>query len=240
MSDLQHVAFIPDGNRRFGRAELGDATLGHQAGTKTVETIVAELKAQGIRYATFYIFSTENWQRSTAEVDFLMELFVQYFGEREEIKTRYKDDRVAIRFIGRRDRVPRAVREALEHVEQETATTDPTLTITFALDYGGRDELVRVVRRLLWRIVTFRQNPFRVTDATLTGLLDTAGVPPPDLVIRTSGEQRLSGFLLWQAAYAELYFASVPWPAFDAAALRTALDWYRTRERRFGGDSGAV
>ena len=232
----QHIAFIPDGNRRYGRENLNDAEAGHMAGVETIKTLVDAARKTGIPYVTFYVFSTENWKRTNEEVSYLMKLFHRYFAD---YKNNLGEDNITIKFIGRRDRISDSLRKIIKLVENATKHDNPACTVTFALDYGGQDELVRAFKRMIKKLLTLRLNPFKLSTATISDNLDTAGIPPPDLVVRTSGEQRLSNFLTWQTAYSELYFTDTHWPAFDKQSFKQALDWYATRERRLGGDSKA-
>lgn len=219
----QHIALIMDGNRRWARKNGIPQLEGHRRGYARSKDVTDYCLEVGIPYCTFWAFSTENWKRERKEVDYLMRLLEEKLSE--EIA---EFQRKGIRFVhlGRKDRVPDTVRELLVRAEAETATND-RLTVCMAIDYGGRDEIIRAIQKGL-------QEESDWTDANFSLLLDTAGVPDPDLVIRTSGEQRLSGFLLWQCAYSELYFTETCFPDFDQNALQLALDEYSRRHRKFG------
>lgn len=233
MSDLKHLAIIPDGNRRFGRAHLEGASAGHKAGVETFGEILKEVKRLKIPYLTFYAFSTENWKRSEEEVSYLMDLFAEYFTGK---KTEMIENKIEVRFIGRRDRVPQAVFKMMEDLETTTKLDDPELIATFAIDYGGHDELVRAFQKLNKKITAGELLVDDLSTADIEEAIDNADLPPPDLIIRTSGEQRLSGFLLWQSAYSEFYFANVNWPEFTIENLHEAIMSYESRERRLGGN----
>jgi undecaprenyl diphosphate synthase len=232
----QHVAIIMDGNRRFGEHTYHDPYKGHEAGAHAAEEIIRECVRMRIPYLTLYAFSTENWKRSRKEVGYLMNLFRTFFTEKGSELIR---EGVRIRFIGRRDRLPKDVRGAMTLLEMRSKN-GTKLTLTVALDYGGRDEIVRAAGRLLLKALTLRANPFALTQEAFAACLDTADLPDADLIIRTGGEQRLSGFLLWQSEYAELYFTETPWPAFDRDAFFEALSAFHVRERRRGGDAPAL
>lgn len=212
-----------DGNRRAGEADFGDKLRGHAEGVERAEEIVRTAGERGIKCVTLYAFSTENWKRSQEEVDTLFSLFRTSFSSHLE---RLMADGVCVRFIGRRDRLPEDMLDMMSSLE-ERSKDNQELTLNVALDYGGRDELVRATERLL-------ASGTDVSESALAAALDTAGIPDPDLIIRTGGEHRLSGFLLWQSSYAELYFTDTYWPHFTQIEFDKALDWYATRERRMG------
>jgi undecaprenyl diphosphate synthase len=217
-----HVGIIMDGNRRAGEESFGGRLLGHREGVETALTIVRATQARQIPYLTLFAFSTENWKRSEVEVTLLMELFREFFDQHVEAFMR---DHIAVRCIGRRDRLPADIVERIVSIEQRSPQS-ATLQVQIAIDYGGRDELVRAFNKV--------REHATIDEAAISVALDTAGVPDPDLIIRTGGEHRLSGFLLWQAAYAELYISDVLWPHFSEAEYGNALTWYGERERRHG------
>lgn len=221
-----HVAIILDGNRRWAKARGLNPWEGHRVGIEAIDRTIAHAIERGIRYLTVYGFSTENWKRSTAEVKFLMDFFEKTLKERGE---KWHAQGVRLRHLGQLDRLPVSLRLVIEKdVEKSAANT--TLTFGLCLSYGGRDEIVRAVRRLLQQGVGVNS----VTEELLASALDSAGVPDPDFIIRTSGEQRLSGFLTWQSVYSELYFTPTPWPDFNEQSFDDALEWYADRARRFG------
>jgi undecaprenyl diphosphate synthase len=223
----RHVAIIMDGNGRWARGRGLPRLAGHRAGTENIRRIVTECVEQGVRYLTLYAFSTENWSRPAHEVDGLMRILGEYI-DRET--RRLHDQGVRIRHLGRLDGLPAGlVRKIQAAIEQTAANT--RLTLAVALNYGGRAEIVDALRA----IVAAGVAPDQIDEGCVAAYLDTRGMPDPDLVIRTSGERRLSNFLVWQAAYSELWMTPVFWPDFGPAHLRQALDDYAGRERRFGG-----
>jgi undecaprenyl diphosphate synthase len=224
-----HVAIVMDGNGRWAGAKGLPRNKGHEAGEAALfDTVEGALDA-GVSWLTVYAFSTENWRRPAAEIRFLM-------GFNESLLVRRSHELhergVRIRFIGRRNRVPPRVRRRVEEAEALTAA-DTRMTLSVALDYGGRDELVRAARRLADDVRAGRA-PRRVDERAIAARLDEPGMPDVDLLIRTSGEYRISNFLLWQIAYAELYFTPVLWPDFNRRELFAALLDYQGRQRRFG------
>lgn len=226
----QHVAVIMDGNGRWAARRGLPRTAGHREGVKRAKEVVQACGEKGIRVLTLFAFSTENWRRPTDEVGFLMQLFEESL--RREVRS-LVDKNVIFRVIGRVDELPAGVRREIEHGERETAR-NTGLVLNLALNYGGRAELVDAARDLVRRVQSGELGPGDIDEASFAAGLYTAGLPDPDLVIRPSGEQRLSNFLLWQAAYAELYLTPALWPDFTAAELDRALAAYAGRERRFG------
>lgn len=226
----EHLAIIMDGNGRWAEKRHLSRIAGHRQGVETVQTIVAECLRLGIRHLTLYAFSSENWGRPRDEVDALMRLLATFL--QRQFKRLHKQ---GIRFtaIGELERLPDRIRSILEKTIQETAGNN-ALTLTLALSYGSRNELTRAARRLAEKVAAGQLDPTAIDEDCLASELDTAGFPDPDLVIRTSGEMRISNFLLWQAAYAEFYFAEVFWPDFSVKQLHAALEEYARRERRFG------
>ncbi len=226
----QHVAIIMDGNGRWAELHGLQRHEGHAAG---IEPIRASLRAAiryGIGYLTFYAFSTENWGRPAQEVDALMELFCQcVIHETPELQRQG----IRLRTIGDNTRFSEKVRSHLARAEEHTAAGD-RLTFILALNYSSRDEITRATRQIAARAAAGALDPERIDEATLSAALDTAEYPDPDLVIRTSGEKRLSNFLLWQASYAELYFPQVLWPDFSEEEFDRAIAEYDRRDRRFG------
>lgn len=226
----KHVGIIMDGNGRWAQ-QRGRARLeGHRAGADVVRDITTFARELEIPYLTLYSFSVQNWQRPALEVAGLMNLLVE-FCERER-PTLMKNN-IRLHSIGRRDRLPESARAAVEKLEQETAP-HLAMTLTLALDYGGREELVQAFRNLGQQVHDGALQLDQVTAHTVAAALSTAALPDPDLVIRTSGEVRLSNFLLWQLAYAELHFTETLWPDFTRADFTTALTDYAQRQRRYG------
>ena len=226
-----HVAVIMDGNGRWAKNRNWPRIVGHRKGAERCRELVAACPDLGIRYLTVYAFSTENWSRTTEEVLGLMSLFGRYI-KREA--ARIKKEGVRMRFIGDRTPLDPKLRALFDWIEAETAEND-RVHLTVAINYGGRDEIRRAARSVAQAVASGELAAEAVTDATLTAHMDTAGLPDPDLVVRTSGESRVSNFLLWQAAYAEYVFTPVLWPDFTPEIMKTILDAYGQRERRFGG-----
>ncbi len=221
-----HISFIMDGNGRWATARGLPRLAGHKAGVESLNKLVEELVKLQVPYASFYAFSTENWGRSAEEVSGLMALLEVYFTHE---LARLKAHNIRLRFLGDHTAtspLPQKVREIIQRADAETASNTGTVLL-IAINYGGHDELLRATQRLA-------DAGTKITTETLTAALDTAGIPNPDLLIRTSGEQRLSGFMPWQLAYTELYFTPTLWPDFTPAALHEALEWFTTRQRRFG------
>ena len=226
----RHVADIMDGNGRWAQARGLPRSEGHRAGAKSVQRILKACAEFGIPYLTLYAFSTENWQRPKAEVDTLMRLLRTFLADREKDLHKNKTRLLA---IGQLERLPEKTRTVLEKVIAATAQyTEQTLIL--ALSYGGRDEIVRATQALARRVQAGTLAPEAITEETLGGALMTAGIPDPDLLIRTSGEMRLSNFMLWQLSYAEIVVTPCLWPDFDQAEFKQALAEYGRRGRRFG------
>ena len=227
----QHVALILDGNGRWAKKRGLPRTAGHKKGCEAVENIVEVAARMGIRYLTVYGFSTENWKRPEEEVSTLMQLFRFYAKRLQKIAMA---NNVRVRMIGERSRFAPDLQKAIEGLE--TSTKDNTgLTFVIAVNYGGRDEITRAVRRMTQDAKNGIIEPSDITEDMVASYLDTAGMPDPDLMIRTSGELRLSNYLLWQLAYAELYVTDCLWPDFDREELENAIRAFNRRDRRFGG-----
>lgn len=231
MNIPQHVAIILDGNGRWAKAKGMPRNYGHAQGSKNVERICEEAWRLGIKYLTVYAFSTENWNRPQDEVDALMNLLRRYM--KTCLTTAAKND-MKVRVIGDITRLDEDIRSRILELEEATKNNGG-LNFQIAINYGSRDELVRGIRRLAQDCVDNKQDPAEITEAVIERYLDTHGIPDPDLLIRTSGEQRLSNFLLWQLAYTEFYFTDVHWPAFTKEELIKAIEQYNRRDRRFGG-----
>ena len=227
----RHVAIMMDGNGRWAQMRGRPRLVGHHAGAKRVREVVEACRDLGIGYLTVFAFSTENWRRTQAEVAGLMLLFKRYI-RRETQDLRRANIRV--RFIGDRVRLEPALVDLMDALE--IATADNTgVNLTIALNYGGRDEVARAAKRLAHDVKAGRLDPRQITDETFPRYLDTHVLPDPDLVIRTSGEARISNFLLWQSAYAEYEFVDTLWPDFSAEEFARVVGRYAGRERRFGG-----
>lgn len=226
-----HVAIILDGNGRWAKAKGMPRTYGHVKGCANLETICDDVKDLGIKYLTVYAFSTENWKRSRDEVEALMKLFRSYLKKCVKIAERNK---MRVKIIGDTSVFDEVIRERIHYLEEVSKDYDE-LYFQIALNYGSRDEITRGMRRMAQDAAEGKLIPAQITEETIEGYLDTAGVPDPDLLIRTSGELRLSNFLLWQLAYTEFYFTEVPWPDFDKQELIRAIEKYNQRDRRYGG-----
>lgn len=227
----EHVAIILDGNGRWATKRGLPRSMGHVEGCKTLERMVEVASDMGIRYLTVYGFSTENWKRSTEEVGALMNLFRYYMKRIIKIAQR---GNVRIRMIGEKSRFAPDIIAGID--EMEASTKDNTgMTFVIAINYGGRDEITRAVRHMMADAKNGVLAPEDVTEQTVTSYLDTADFPDPDLLIRTSGELRLSNYLIWQCAYTEIYVTDVLWPDFSKEELERAIAAYNKRDRRFGG-----
>lgn len=230
MNVPNHVAIILDGNGRWAKAKGMPRNYGHVQGAKTVEVICEEAYRMGIQYLTVYAFSTENWKRPADEVDALMKLLRNYM--KTCLKTAAKNN-MCVRVIGDKSGLDEDIRTRIDQLEE--ATKDNTgLHFQIALNYGGRDELRRAFGRLASKAVQGQLDPDSITEDDISNALDTAGIPDPDLLIRTCSEQRLSNFLLWQLAYTEFYISPVPWPDFTKEELVKAVEAYNHRDRRYG------
>ena len=226
----QHVAIILDGNGRWAKAKGMPRNYGHAQGSKNVERICEEAWRMGIKYLTVYAFSTENWNRPKDEVDALMKLLRNYM--KTCLKTAAKND-MKVRVIGDIEPLDEDIKKRIG--ELEAATVDNGgLNFTIALNYGSRDEMTRAARRMAQDCAAGKLAPETINESVFESYLDTHGIPDPDLLIRTSGEQRLSNYLLWQLAYSEFYFTDVPWPDFTKDELVKAVEEYNHRHRRFG------
>lgn len=226
----QHVAIILDGNGRWAKAKGMPRNYGHAQGSKNVERICEEAWRMGIKYLTVYAFSTENWNRPKDEVDALMKLLRNYM--KMCLKTAAKND-MKVRVIGDIEPLDEDIKKRIS--ELEAATVDNGgLNFTIALNYGSRDEMTRAAKRMAQDCAAGKLSPETINESVFESYLDTHGIPDPDLLIRTSGEQRLSNYLLWQLAYSEFYFTDVPWPDFTKDELVKAVEEYNHRHRRFG------
>ncbi len=227
----RHVAIILDGNGRWAKAKGMPRNYGHAQGSKNVERICEEAWRMGIKYLTVYAFSTENWSRPKDEVDALMKLLRNYM--KTCLKTAAKND-MKIRVIGDITKLDEDIRNRIQELEEATKNNGG-LNFQIAINYGSRDEIVRAVRNLAEDVREGKVSPEEIDEACMESYLDTHDIPDPDLLVRTSGEQRLSNYLLWQLAYTEFYFTEVPWPDFTKEELVKAIEQYNARDRRFGG-----
>ena len=227
----KHIAIIMDGNGRWAKKRFLPRTAGHKAGVETVRKVITECKRLGIKHVTLYTFSTENWKRPALEVETLMTLLQSYLKkEVEELNI----NNVKLTAIGDIEKLPKSCLDELKRAMELTKDNDgPNLNL--ALNYGGRYDITEAVKQISRDIENHKLNSDDITEETIKNYLSTKSIPDPDLVIRTSGEQRLSNFLLWELAYAELYFTDVYWPDFDEKELQRAIYAYQNRDRRFGG-----
>ncbi|HYD72887.1 MAG TPA: isoprenyl transferase [Candidatus Binatia bacterium] len=231
----RHIAIIMDGNGRWAKQRNRPRTFGHSEGVEALRRTVEAAGELGVTHLTVFGFSTENWRRPVEEVNALFDLLRLYVARDLD---RLVKEGVRVRVIGERGGLQGDIAEIIENAEARTRQND-SQNLTIAFNYGGQDEIARAARRLAQDVADGKLDPGDVTAARFESYLDTAGLPPPDLLIRTSGETRLSNFMLWQAAYTELVFLDVLWPDFDRAALEEAIDIYNKRERRFGGSDPA-
>jgi undecaprenyl diphosphate synthase len=232
MKDLKisHLAIIPDGNRRWAKQRMMKPWEGHvKSGTyENLKALFEEARKHGVKYLSFWGFSTENWKRDKKEVDIIMRLILKGLHEFEE---NVETDGVRFVHIGRKDRMLKKLVQTIDSLEKKTAKYDG-LCVLLCLDYGRRDEIVRTVNKIL------KAGEKEIDAEEFEKYLDTAGIPNPDLIIRTGGERRISGFMPFQSDYAELYFTDTYFPDFDVGELKKAFGWFFGRDRRFGGDSG--
>lgn len=226
----RHVAIILDGNGRWAKKKRMPRNFGHTQGSKNVEKICEKAYKMGIEYLTVYAFSTENWKRPKEEVDALMKLLQTYLDT--SVKTSSKNN-MCVRVIGDRSKLSEEIRKSIETLE-EASKNNTGLKFQVAINYGSRDEILRAVKALISDVKKNNTEIDHIDETVFKNYLDTKDIPDPDLLIRTSGEQRLSNFLLWQSAYTEFYFTDVLWPDFDEKELRKAIEYYSSRTRKFG------
>ena len=226
-----HVAIILDGNGRWAKSKGMPRTYGHIKGCENLEKICSMAKELGVKYLTVYAFSTENWKRSREEVDGLMKLFRNYMKKCLKISA---ENKMRVRVIGDPRAFDEDLQQKIKELEEFSSQFDE-LQFQIALNYGSRDEIRRAVQDMARDVKSGVLNPEEITEEKISDYLDTKGLPDPDLLIRTSGEERLSNYLLWQLAYTEFYFTDVPWPDFDKEEFVRAIEKYNGRDRRFGG-----
>ncbi|KXL53192.1 ditrans,polycis-undecaprenyl-diphosphate synthase ((2E,6E)-farnesyl-diphosphate specific) [Anaerotignum neopropionicum] len=227
----KHIAIVMDGNGRWAAKRALPKKAGHKAGAEAFERLITDAKEIGIEHITVYAFSTENWRRSEEEVAAIMDLMRYYLKNSFQ---RFLKDNVRMHIIGDISRLDEDIQEQIREVEEKSKAKDG-MTVHIALNYGGRDELRRGITQIAEKVAIGELSPQEITEEIIAAQLDTAGVPDPELVIRTSGEERISNFLLWQIAYSEFYFTDVLWPDFGKKDLEEAIYYYQNRERRFGG-----
>ncbi len=227
----KHIAIIMDGNGRWAQQHHLPRTEGHSAGAQRVLDLMNDIHKYRIPFVTLYAFSTENWKRSKEEVDFLMELLVRFLEENAE---RMLENKIRLRVTGRMEELPPVCVEKLRSVLEKTAV-DYEYTLILALNYGGRQELTDAMRSMAEKVKNGTLSPETITEETIAQHLYLPDIPDPDFMIRTSGEERISNFLLWQLSYAEFYFPACYWPDFDSQQFEQAINVYKNRNRRFGG-----
>ena len=225
-----HIAIILDGNRRWARNKNIPTLQGHTAGAKNLEKIANYCSKIGVKYLTVYAFSTENWKREKEEVDYLMKLFAKYINDFDR---KFKDATARIRLAGDITRLPEYLQEKVKNIEERTKN-NTGLTVNLCINYGGREEIVNATKILAEKVKKGELNIEDITEEMIGQNLRTGDAPDPDLFIRPGGETRLSGFLLWQSSYSELYFANPLWPDFNEEELEKAIDEFNKRKRRFG------
>ena len=230
----EHVAIVMDGNGRWAKMRGLPRLAGHKRGVETVRNIVEACPDFGVKYLTLFAFSTENWKRSDEEISGLMQLFRNYMAREAE---RLIGSDVRLRFLGNRSRLPDDILNMMNDLEERTKDRTK-FGLNIALNHGGRDEITRATQRLAQKVALGELNADDITEELVAQHLDTAGLPDPDIVIRTSGEYRISNFLLWQAAYAEYEFVDALWPDFTDKMLGEILERFGTRERRYGAAVG--
>ena len=228
----RHIAIIMDGNGRWAKKRGLPRKAGHAVGAETFRRIATYCKNLGMDYLTVYAFSTENWKRSDEEVGAIMGLLEKYLHESVE---KMEKDRIRLKILGDTTALSPAIRGLIEKTDAIAARLPGCFQANVCLNYGGRDEILRAVRQFAADCAAGEKKPEDLDDAMFSGYLDSRGIPDPELIIRPSGELRLSNFLLWQCAYSEFYFTDVLWPDFDEAELDKAIAAYRQRDRRFGG-----
>ena len=231
MNIPKHVAIILDGNGRWAKSKGMPRNYGHTMGAKNVETVCKAAYDLGIEYLTLYAFSTENWNRPEGEVDALMKLLESYL--KNCIKTADKNN-MRVRVIGDTAKLSEKFQAQIAELEKASAKNSG-LNLQIAINYGSRDEMIRAMKKMAEDLSEGTLAKEDISEQIFQNYLDTAGIPDPDLLIRTSGEQRLSNYLLWQLAYSEFYFTDVPWPDFHEKELKEAIEAYNRRDRRFGG-----
>lgn len=226
----KHIAIIMDGNGRWAKERKLPRTIGHRYGVETIREIVRECNALNVKYLTLYAFSTENWKRSTDEVSALMKLLVEFLrSEFDELN----ENNVVINHIGDISKLPKICQDELKSAYDKTKN-NTGLTLNLALNYGGRDEIIRAVKNIVQEVQSKHLLVEDINESLISRSLYTSGMPDPDLIIRPSGEYRLSNFLLWQCAYSEFWYSDIKWPDFKREDLKKAIYDYQNRDRRFG------
>lgn len=226
----EHIAIIMDGNRRWARRKGLPIQLGHSQGVKALEKVAVACEERGVKYLTVYAFSTENWNRSKEEVDYLMDLLAKNVSDFDK---RFDGRDVRIKSVGDKSRFPENLLKGINEIEERTKN-NKGLTVNVAINYGGRDEIVNATKKIVEDIKNQKIKESDINENLISSYMYTSGEPDPDLMIRTAGEIRTSGFLTWQSTYTEFYFTDVLWPDFDEKELDKAIDEYNSRKRNFG------
>ncbi len=230
----QHIGFIMDGNGRWAKNRGLERSAGHKEGAKTFRRIGEYCADVGIKYITFYAFSTENWNRPKSEVLALMKLFKEYLREGDDRVAENDIRQMRLRFIGEREKLPKDLLKLIEKAERETAKYDK-MTVNIALNYGGRAEITHAVKEISQMVKSGEISVDDITEEMVNNHIYTAGQPDPDIIVRPSGEFRLSNFMTWQSAYSEFWFSDILWPDFTEEDVNKILEDYQNRNRRFGG-----
>ncbi len=235
MNSLRHVAIIMDGNNRWAKQQGKKGIAGHKAGVERIRDVLAASRKRGVEALTLFAFSSENWKRPPKEVEALMGLFYNYL--KKEAK-KLANDGVRLKVIGSRDRFSPKLYDAI--LEAEAIAKNAQSTLVIAADYGGKWDIAHAAKQLALQVEAGTLHASAITEQSLDAFMSTADLPPLDLLVRTGGELRISNYLLWQAAYAELYFSPLLWPDFDAAAMDAVVDDFHARQRRFGQTSEQI
>ncbi|MCL1924671.1 MAG: isoprenyl transferase [Defluviitaleaceae bacterium] len=230
LAGVEHIAIIMDGNGRWAKKRLMPRNVGHKKGAENLRKLIKDADSLGLKYLSVYAFSTENWKRDKEEVESIMGLFRKYL---TEYFTGNENKNIRVKLIGNLEALPKDIFQKGKEVEKETANYTG-LTLIIAINYGGRDEIVRAAKKMLINLQKTNTLIENITEAAFEKYLDTYTIPHPEIVIRTSGELRISNFLLWQAAYSEFYFTNTLWPDFTIEDIKKAIEEYSSRERRFG------
>ncbi|MBE6795198.1 MAG: isoprenyl transferase [Ruminococcaceae bacterium] len=230
----EHIGFIMDGNGRWAKNRGLERSAGHREGAKTFRKIGEYCADVGIKYMTFYAFSTENWNRPKSEVLALMKLFKEYLNEGDERIAENDIRQMRLKFIGEREGLPKDLLKLIEKAERESAKYDK-VTVNIALNYGGRAEITHAVKEIAEKVKNGEMSIDDISEKTISDNIYTAGQPDPDIIVRPSGEYRLSNFMTWQSAYSEFWYSDILWPDFTEEDVNRILDDYQKRNRRFGG-----
>ncbi|MBD5398652.1 isoprenyl transferase [bacterium] len=226
----QHIAIIMDGNGRWAKSKGLPRTVGHTNGAKALQRVVEACKKFGVKILTVYAFSTENWSRPKEEVDFLMDLFAKYLKNQSK---KLAENKIRFRVLGDKSRFSKDIQESMIKLENETKDFDE-FYLNVAMNYGGRSEILKATKEIASEVSSGKLDINSIDEKVFENHIYTFGQPSPDLIIRTSGEQRLSGFLLWQCSYSELYFPKIHFPDFDEEQIKLAIEEYSKRDRRYG------